>query len=94
MIKDRFEYMAYAKPIVLYDLKEGRRSAGDAALYARPNDTTDFAEQIVKLLESGSLRQSLGALGRKRVEGTPQPGKRKARTSWVRMKLTFVSENK
>lgn len=62
------EYMAYARAVVLYDLTEGRRSAGDAALYARPNDPKDFAEQVVKLLDSESLRRELGERGRKRIE--------------------------
>jgi glycosyltransferase involved in cell wall biosynthesis len=30
------EYMAYAKPIVAFDLKETRFSVGDAAIYVRP----------------------------------------------------------
>jgi len=63
-----FEYMAHARPVVLYDLTEGRRSAGDAALYARPNDPQDFAAQIVKLLDSEPLRRELGARGRRRIE--------------------------
>jgi len=63
-----FEYMAYSIPVVLYDLKEGRRTAGEAALYARPDDPVDFAKQIEKLLDSESLRQKLGAIGRKRTE--------------------------
>ena len=62
------EYMAYARPVVLFDLTEGRRSAGDAALYARPNDPLDFAEQILKLLDSELLRRQLGELGRQRIE--------------------------
>jgi len=62
------EYMAYARPVVLFDLTEGRRSAGDAALYARPNDPVDFAEQILKLLDSEPLRRQLGELGRQRIE--------------------------
>jgi glycosyltransferase involved in cell wall biosynthesis len=62
------EYMAFARPVVLFDLTEGRRSAGDAALYARPNDPRDFAAQILKLLDSGSLRRELGACGRLRIE--------------------------
>jgi glycosyltransferase involved in cell wall biosynthesis len=65
-----FEYMAHGKPTVLYDLGEGRRSAGDSALYARPNDPVDFGDQIVKLLDSESLRQKLGQCGRQRVEET------------------------
>jgi glycosyltransferase involved in cell wall biosynthesis len=62
------EYMAYGRPVVLFDLTEGRRSAGDAALYARPNDPQDFAEQILKLLDSESLRRQLGEIGRKRIQ--------------------------
>jgi len=62
------EYMAYGRPIVLYELEEGRRTAGDSALYARPNDPIDFANQIEKLLESEQLRAKLGECGRKRTE--------------------------
>lgn len=61
------EYMACGLPVVLYDLVEGRRSAGNAALYAKGNDPIDFAEQIETLLESESLRRRLGAVGRRRV---------------------------
>jgi glycosyltransferase involved in cell wall biosynthesis len=63
-----FEYMAFELPIVLFDLKEGRNVAGPAALYASPNDPVDFANQIIRLLDSKELRQQLGACGRKRVE--------------------------
>jgi glycosyltransferase involved in cell wall biosynthesis len=62
------EYMAFGLPVVLYDLTEGRRSAGDAALYARLDDPEDFARQICRLLDSESLRSELGARGRKRIE--------------------------
>lgn len=62
------EYMAFSRPIVLYDLQEGRRTAGDAAFYARPNDPVDFAEKINQLIESESLRRRLGECGRKRTE--------------------------
>ncbi|TAM83689.1 MAG: glycosyltransferase WbuB [Acidobacteria bacterium] len=62
------EYMAFGLPVVLYDLTEGRRSAGDAALYARPNDPEDFARQMIKLLDSPELRSTLGARARKRIE--------------------------
>jgi glycosyltransferase involved in cell wall biosynthesis len=61
------EYMAYGRPIVLYELEEGRRTAGEGALYARPNDATDFAIQIEKLLDSEQLRKNLGEFGRKRT---------------------------
>jgi glycosyltransferase involved in cell wall biosynthesis len=62
------EYMAFGLPVVLYDLTEGRRSAGDAALYARNDDPEDFANKMLTLLDSASLRAELGARGRKRIE--------------------------
>ena len=61
------EYMACGLPIVLYDLIEGRRSAGDAALYATGNSTSQFAERISMLLDSEHLRQGLGEIGRRRI---------------------------
>jgi len=62
------EYMAFSLPVVLFELTEGRRSAGDAALYARPNDPIDFAGKVMQLLDSESLRHELGARGRQRIE--------------------------
>lgn len=63
-----FEYMAFGLPVVLFDLKEGRRTAGPAALYAVPNDPIDFARQITRLLDSRELCRQLGECGRKRIE--------------------------
>ena len=63
-----FEYMAFGLPVVLFDLKEGRRTAGAAALYAVPNDPVDFAQQITTLLNSVKLREELGECGRRRIE--------------------------
>ena len=39
------EYMALGKPIVQFDLTEGRFSARDASLYARKNDPRDLARR-------------------------------------------------
>jgi glycosyltransferase involved in cell wall biosynthesis len=61
------EYMALAKPIVQFDMKEGRASAGDASLYARAGDPSDFAEKIAWLLDRPEERARLGALGRARL---------------------------
>ena len=61
------EYMALGKPIVQYDLKEGRFSAGDASLYAEKNNFHDLAEKIEFLLEHPDLRKEMGAYGRARV---------------------------
>ena len=62
------EYMSYGRPVVQFDLPQGRITAGDAALYARPNDPVDFAELVLKLIDSEPLRDELGARGRKRIE--------------------------
>jgi glycosyltransferase involved in cell wall biosynthesis len=62
------EYMAYGLPVVLFDLSEGRRIAGSAALYASPNDPIDFADKITRLLDSEALRRRLGEWGRGQVE--------------------------
>jgi glycosyltransferase involved in cell wall biosynthesis len=61
------EYMLLSKPIVQFDLKEGRASAQDASLYARPNDPIHFAEQIARLIDDPALRARLGEIGRERV---------------------------
>jgi glycosyltransferase involved in cell wall biosynthesis len=62
------EYMALAKPVVQFDLTEGRVSAGDASWYARPNDVADLAQKIVSLLADESQRIHMGAIGRQRIE--------------------------
>jgi glycosyltransferase involved in cell wall biosynthesis len=62
------EYMAYAKPIVAFDLKETRFSAGDAAVYVRPNREAEFAETLAQLMGQPELRNKMGAYGRRRVE--------------------------
>jgi glycosyltransferase involved in cell wall biosynthesis len=62
------EYMALGKPIVQFDLTEGRRSALDASLYARKNDARDFAEKILELLDDPARREVMGKYGKDRVE--------------------------
>jgi len=61
------EYMALGKPIVQFDLTEGRYSAGEASLYARPNDAVDLADKILDLLADKAGRARMGAFGRERV---------------------------
>ena len=62
------EYMALGKPIVQFDLTEGRWAAQDASLYARRHDPVDFAVKIVELLEDPERRAAMGRRGRRRVE--------------------------
>ena len=61
------EYMALGKPIVQFDLTEGRYSAQNASLYAKHNDEKDFAVKIIKLLDDEKMRQQMGSCGRERV---------------------------
>lgn len=61
------EYMSLGKPVVAFDLKETRVSAGEAALYVTPVDEPEFAEKINVLIESPELRASLGQFGKERV---------------------------
>jgi glycosyltransferase involved in cell wall biosynthesis len=62
------EYMALGKPIVQFDLAEGRHSAQQASLYAMKNDAMDFAARIVELLDDPIRRKEMGEFGRRRVE--------------------------
>jgi len=62
------EYMALGKPIVQFDLAEGRYSAQRASLYAKKNDTLDLAAKIVELLDDPVRREEMGEFGRRRVE--------------------------
>jgi hypothetical protein len=64
------EYMALGKPIVQFDLKEGRFSAQEASLYAdNDNPVPDFAAKILWLLENPEERKRMGDFGRRRIEG-------------------------
>jgi glycosyltransferase involved in cell wall biosynthesis len=69
------EYMALGRPLVSYELAEARVSAGEAALFATPNDIMDFARCIDQLLDSPEERARMGKAGRKRFE---------REISWVR----------
>jgi glycosyltransferase involved in cell wall biosynthesis len=63
------EYMALAKPIVQFDLREGRFSAQQASLYAdTQNQVSDFAAKITWLIDNPTERKKMGEFGRRRVE--------------------------
>ena len=62
------EYMALGKPMVQFDLTEGRFSAQEASLYARKNDPWDMALKVVELLDDPARRAAMGAYGRRRVQ--------------------------
>lgn len=62
------EYMALGKPVVQFDLTEGRFSAQEASLYAEKNNELDLARKIVQLLDDPEARARMGRFGRNRVE--------------------------
>jgi glycosyltransferase involved in cell wall biosynthesis len=62
------EYMAFELPVVAFDLRETRVSAGEAAVYVEPNDLRAYARAIVELVDDQSSRAWAGKLGRARVE--------------------------
>lgn len=67
------EYMSFELPVVAFDLRETRVSAGDAAVYVTPTgspeqDVRDYAKAIVNLLENQADRDRMAKIGRARVE--------------------------
>ena len=61
------EYMAFAKPVVAFDLVEARASAGAAGAYASDDTPEGLAAEIDGLLDDPSRRVRMGAEGRRRV---------------------------
>ena len=62
------EYMAFGLPVIAFDLRETRVSAGGAGAYATPNDVEELAQLLLELIDDPDRRRSMGALGRTRVE--------------------------
>jgi glycosyltransferase involved in cell wall biosynthesis len=60
------EYMALGKPVVQFDLHEGRISAGEASLYAKRNDVSSLAEGIIQLIDDPELCARMGKIGQQR----------------------------
>lgn len=61
------EYMSLGKAMVQFDVTEGKFSARDASLYAKPNDAIDMAGKICALVDDPGRRAAMGAYGRERV---------------------------
>jgi glycosyltransferase involved in cell wall biosynthesis len=62
------EYMALGKPVVSFDLRETRVSAGDAAAYVEPNNEMEFARTIAALMDDPARRARMADVGRARVQ--------------------------
>jgi glycosyltransferase involved in cell wall biosynthesis len=63
------EYMAFGKAQVMFDLEEGRASAGEASVYVRDNSTSQFVDVLVELLDDPEKRAAMGRVGLERVNG-------------------------
>jgi len=61
------EYMAFALPVVAFDLKETRVSASDAAVYIEPGDVAGYAKEIAELLDDADKRAAMAMAGRQRA---------------------------
>jgi len=61
------EYMAFAKPMVMFGTVEGRYSAGDSAVYVMENSTEKLGDAILALLDDAPRRQALGTAGHARL---------------------------
>jgi glycosyltransferase involved in cell wall biosynthesis len=61
------EYMACGRPTVAYDLRETRRTAGEAAAYAPCGDLAALAKLIEQLADDGEWRARLGYHARARA---------------------------
>ena len=62
------EYMALGKPIVQFDMTEGRFSAGEASLYAKPNNHKSLMRNILNLLDDYNLAKRMGEIGHRRIK--------------------------
>lgn len=62
------EYMALGKPIVQFDVTEGRFSAQAASVYAAPNDPRSFADELRKILSDKDLASEMGEYGKARFD--------------------------
>lgn len=61
------EYMAFARPQVMFGTREGRASAGDAAVYVEQNSAVELAAAIGRLLDDPAARERMGHLGEERI---------------------------
>jgi glycosyltransferase involved in cell wall biosynthesis len=62
------EYMAFEKPQVMFELKESRASAGDAAHYVKENSAVGLAGGINELLNDAAARERMGKIGLHRIK--------------------------
>jgi glycosyltransferase involved in cell wall biosynthesis len=62
--------MSHGLPIVSFDLKENRYSAGDAAVYCNGYDWIDFSESVRQLLLDEGRRRTMREVGLQRYRSS------------------------
>ena len=83
------EYMALGKPIVQFDLTEGRVSAEEASVYAKNTDTAEFGDKILELVDDPARRVRMGnSAGNGSTANSP--GTTRRQNSWALMKKHSV----
>jgi len=61
------EYMAFAKPQVMFGTREGRFSAGEAAHYVMENSAEKLGDAILEMLDDPERRDRMGRIGYARL---------------------------
>ena len=61
------EYMAFGLPVLAFDLKETRVSAGESAEYVRPATSYAYAIALAKLIDDPARRSDMGEKGVRRA---------------------------
>jgi len=61
------EYMAFAKPQVMFGTREGRYSAGEAAHYVMENSAEKLGDAILEMLDDPARRDEMGSIGHERL---------------------------
>lgn len=62
------EYMAFGLPVLAFDLRETRVSAGEAARYVQAGGAAAYARALLALLDDQPARERMGRIARQRVE--------------------------
>jgi glycosyltransferase involved in cell wall biosynthesis len=64
------EYMYFGLPVVGFDLREARVSAGEAGVFATANSPKSLAGELDRLLEDEARRATMSKFARRRLEET------------------------
>lgn len=61
------EYLSYGLPVLAFELRETRRTAGDAAVYVAPDTPQAYGEALVRLVDAPDRREAMSLAGRQRA---------------------------